>query len=169
MKELGEYLKKAREDNGVEIEEAAEDIKVSEQVLNNVESGNTRAFRDILELKEIVRSYSKYLGLDSEKVIDEFNDFMFEHTSKISLADILEAEKKSNEKNKKSISSPYTKPYRPQINVKYLKLFGIIIIVLLFLIMMLIVLKTLLFPERIVNKELLNKSRLKGELYEYTK
>ena len=108
MKELGEYLKEKRKENGVGLEEAAEDLNLSRDDIENIEAGNIRAFRDVLKLKVIVKDYAKYLGLDPEKIVDEFNDFLFEHTSKISLEDILEAKQKKEEEEKK-IVSPYTK------------------------------------------------------------
>ncbi len=166
MKELGEYLKKVREDNGVEIEEAAEDLKISSQILSNIECGNTRVFRDILELKENIKAYAKYLGLDCEKITDEFNDFMFEHTSKISLNDILEAEKASDKKNKKVVRSPYTKPYKKQFNLKVVKVLLGIILFLMFVAVFVIVLKILLFPDESVNTELMNKRNVEVITYE---
>ena len=89
MKDLGAYLRRTRIKNGVSITEACEDLDFSTSHLENIESGNVKAFKDIYELKESIRQYSKYLGLDPDKVIDEFNGFLFEHTSKISLDDII--------------------------------------------------------------------------------
>ena len=98
MKELGDYLKRTRISNGVSLAEAAEDLDLSTVQLENIESGNIKAFKDVYDLKEDVRQYAKYLGLNPEKVIDEFNGFLFEHTSKISLDDIKMARKKMEEK-----------------------------------------------------------------------
>lgn len=108
MKELGEYLKSTRISNGVGLEEAATDLDISTSLLENIEKGNTRAFNDIYDLKEYIKSYANYLGIDADKVSDEFNDFLFEHTSKISLDDIREAQKSLNEKKENKIKSPYT-------------------------------------------------------------
>ena len=116
MKELGEYLKHTRVSNGVSLAEAAEDLELSTSQLENIESGNVRAFKDVYNLKQYVKQYAKYLGLDPEKVVDEFNGFLFEHTSKISLDDILAAQKKLEEKEKKAIS-PYTKPVKKKVSI----------------------------------------------------
>lgn len=115
MKELGEYLKRTRMSNGVSIAEAAEDLELSTSQIENIESGNVRAFKDVYSLKELIKHYAKYLGLDSEKVVDEFNEFLFEHTSKISLDDIKAAQKKLEEKEKKT-KSPYTMEYKRKIS-----------------------------------------------------
>lgn len=116
MKELGEYLKHTRIANGVSIAEAAEDLELSTSQIENIESGNVRAFKDVYSLKELIKQYAKYLGLDPEKVVDEFNGFLFEHTSKISLVDIKAAQKKMEEKEKKT-KSPYTMEYKKKISL----------------------------------------------------
>ena len=115
MKELGEYLKRTRISNGVSIAEAAEDLELSTSHIENIESGNVRAFKDVYNLKEQIKLYAKYLGLNPEKVVDEFNGFLFEHTSKISLDDIKSAQKKQDDKEKKT-RSPYTIEYKRKIS-----------------------------------------------------
>ena len=32
-----------------------------------------------MEIKDTIESYSKYLGLDTEKIMDEYNDYLFEN------------------------------------------------------------------------------------------
>ena len=115
MKELGDYLKQTRISNGVSITEACEDLEFSTSQLENIESGNVRAFKDVYELKDSIKLYAKYLGLDSDKVVDEFNGFLFQHTSKISLEDIMAAQKRKEEEERK-VQSPYTKEYKEKIN-----------------------------------------------------
>ena len=111
MKEIGEFLKNSRIHNGVSLEEASEDLNLSVLQLENIEEGNVSAFKDVFTLRELVRDYAKYLGVEIEQVMEEFNDFMFEHTSKISLTDIIEARvaKAPQEEKKDKIASPYTR------------------------------------------------------------
>lgn len=165
MKELGDYLKETRESNCVSIEEAAEDLNISESIISNIESGNTRAFRDMFELKDRVKEYAKYLGLDPEKVVDEFNDFLFEHTSKISLKDILEAEEDHKQKEQNKISSPYTiQNNSVYIDKRYFKVVGACAILLLILMLIIIILKSILIPnENITNRELLSVHEIRGD------
>lgn len=138
LKELGEYLKETRENHGVSIDEAAEDLNLTIHQLDNIESGNTRAFKDIYELRELVREYAKYLGLEPDKVIDEFNDFLFEKTSKISLQDIMDAKKKSEEEPVKKVSSPYTNipPSKKNYGPVVLLVLGMILMILIFYILL---------------------------------
>ena len=138
MKELGEYLKHTRISNGVSMEEAAEDLELSTSQLENIENGNVRAFKDVYSLKQYVRQYAKYLGLDSEKVVDEFNGFLFEHTSKISLEDIKEAQRKLEEKEQKKIKSPYTIVHKKKLSIWPFVIIHVVIL-LLFIIIYLIV------------------------------
>jgi len=154
VRELGEYLKEVRMNNSVELEEAASDLEMEILELENIEEGNIKAFKDVLSLKEKIREYSKYLGLDPDKVIDEFNDFLFEHTSKINLDDILEAVNKTETKEKK-ISSPYTHIKVKRVNKKLItRFFGVIITILL-----IIFLLYLLFTpkESTISNELKNR------------
>lgn len=106
MKEIGELLKETRTQNGVSIEEAAEDLNYKVSQLESVENGDYKAFKDIFLLKCIINDYSKYLGLDSDAIIDEFNEYVFESTSKIPIDDIERANKR---KEDDKIMSPYTK------------------------------------------------------------
>ena len=108
MKELGESLSLLRQNNGVGLDEASHDLGITEKELEAIEKGNFKVFKDVYELKRIISNYAKYLGLDEEKIIDEFNDFVFEKTSKISKTDISSFKNKKEEKEEK-VSSPYTK------------------------------------------------------------
>ena len=110
MKEIGEELKSAREEHGVSIEEAAEDLNLRVSQIENIEAGNLKVFKDVFYLKCFIRDYAKYLGLDEEKIMDEFNEFFFEETSKIPIAEIEKAskEKQREQKLEKKVVSPYT-------------------------------------------------------------
>lgn len=109
MNEIGEKLREARESHGVSIEEAAEDLKIRPSQLKNLEEGNIKEFKDIFYVKFFIRDYAKYLGLDGEKILDDFNEFLFDYTSRIPLDKIKEASENKKEEKKK-ISSPYTVP-----------------------------------------------------------
>ena len=105
MKEIGEKLKEARENIGISILEAAEDLKIDASQIINIENGEVEQFQDVFNLKYFIRDYAKYLGLNKEQIIDDFNEYLFDYTSKISLDDI-KREKKI--KNEDKIKSPYT-------------------------------------------------------------
>lgn len=166
MKELGEYLKEVRESNGVSIEEASDDLEIDSFLLENLEGGNVRAFRDVLGMKDKIKAYAKYLGLDPEEIADEFNDFLFEHTSKISLSDILAVEKEKNkgkEETVKKMSSPYTIVKQKKLNVK--PILYVVLGFFLFIMLILLIFNILRPKEEIRTNELLGLGR-EGELCE---
>lgn len=158
MKEIGEYLKETRIEAGVSLDEAAEDLNLSENVLENIESGNVRAFKDIYVLKDDVIAYAKYLGIDSEKIEDEFNEFLFEKTSKISVADIMNAQRvKDEEENKRQVISPYTMEYKEKKNLRPIY-FSILLIFIAIIVIYLISLYLNKTPDR--------EDELRGVIYE---
>ena len=137
MKEIGEALKEARENIGLSIEEVASDLKLRPSQIENIETGNIDAFKDVFYLKYFIRDYSKYLGLSYEDMIDEFNEYLFDYTSKISLEDIKKAKKKAERnqaKKDKRIASPYTIERRKKINLKIVLLVFLSILAMLMLV-----------------------------------
>ena len=112
MNEIGELLRTTRENSGVSLEEASADLDIKELILENIEDGNIGCFKDIFALKEDIRNYAKYLGLDSDKIIDDFNDYLFEYTSKIPVESIEKAmkeqQKEETQVQEEKIVSPYT-------------------------------------------------------------
>ena len=162
MKEIGEYLRDERRKNGVSINEASEDLNVNSSLLEAIEDGNSKAFKDIFELKDLIKAYAKYLGLDVSKLLDEFNDFIFEKTSKISLDDIKKV--KNSEEKTNHISSPYTKIKHTRYDLAPIVL---LVAILLFISLIVYIVLKVATEEPKVSKELLG---IKGEIsYEFTK
>lgn len=131
MKEIGEALKEQRESIGITIEEAASDLKLKPSQIEDIEAGNKDAFPDIFYLKYFIRDYSKYLGLNYEDMIDEFNEFLFDYTSKISLEDIKKARKQvevNKAKEEKRIASPYTVERKRKCNLKVIFIYILVFI-----------------------------------------
>ena len=157
MKEIGEKLKEARESIGVSVEEAAEDLKISASQITDIENGNVEHFQDVFNLKYFIRDYAKYLGLNKEEIVDDFNEYLFDYTSKLSLDDIKK-ESKSKQENK--IKSPYT------VERKSEKIYQNIIYVAIVVIFLTIV--VLLYT--IIKEDDKNKDNLVyGGIYELTK
>ncbi len=112
MNEIGELLRTTREGAGVSLEEASSDLEIKPLILENIENGNIGCFKDIFVLKDDLVNYAKYLGLDPKKIIDDFNDYLFEYTSKIPVDDIekamMEQKKEEGKEAKERVVSPYT-------------------------------------------------------------
>ena len=128
MDSIGSILKNTRVSAGVSIEEASEDLNINANFLLNIEDGKIGCFKDIFELKEYISSYAKYLGLDSEKLIDEFNEYMFEYTSKIPVKEIEKIAKKEAKEETNKIVSPYTRKPRKHNTAYYIWIYVVIIL-----------------------------------------
>ena len=111
MIEVGDTLRNSREVSGVTLEEVSADLDIPVILLEQIEDGNMGAFKDVFELKEYIRKYSKYIGLDPDEIIDIFNGDMFERTSKIPMDKIEEAVREIalEEEKEERVASPYTK------------------------------------------------------------
>lgn len=132
MDNIAEMLKMAREDSGIELSEVSKDLGINEVTLMNIEEGKIGAFKDIFELKELLSNYVKYLGIDEEKILDEFNEYLFDYTSKIPVKDVekkIDEINKDNEENK--VLSPYTispiKSHKGFYILLYILLFALVI------------------------------------------
>lgn len=130
MNEIGESLKNARDESGISVEEASNDLGIKKEYLENIEGGKIGAFKDIFELKEYIISYAKYLGLDENKLINEFNEYMFEYTSKIPVKEIEKAVIAQNKEEKKEdkVVSPYTREVKKKDHFMIIILIIVIII-----------------------------------------
>ena len=150
MKEIGEKLRENRKKNGVSLEEASNDLNINVLELKSLENGNFKAFKDIYELKNNIKIYAKYLGLSDTEILDDFNDYLFEKTSKISLLDI----KQVKEESSKKISSPYTNIKPSRYNWAPLVLS---MVVLVFISLIVYICLSFVREDDIVNRELCSK------------
>ena len=130
MKEIGEEFKEKRQEIGITIEEVSSDLGKDTLLIENLESGNHKVFKDVLELKDMVKIYAKYLGLNDEKLLEEIDDFLFEKTSKISIEDIKERLKQEKRKDEKKVRTPYTLEYESKKNITLVIILFIIVVIL---------------------------------------
>ena len=100
--------------------------------ITSIEEGKKDDFKDIFYLKYFIRDYAKYLGLDSEKIIDEFNEYLFDETSKIPI-DIIEQAKKEKKEDTEELSSPYTKKEKNKIKIPKI-IIGLFILIILIIV-----------------------------------
>ena len=126
MDSIGSMLKSTREQSGVSIEEASSDLNINVNFLLNIEEGKIGCFKDIFELKDYLSNYAKYLGLDSEKIIDEFNEYMFEYTSKIPVKEIKKMAQKEAREEASKVTSPYTRKPRKHNTTYYIGIYVVI-------------------------------------------
>lgn len=108
MKDIGLKLKNKREESGLSVIEVADDLKVKPSDIENLEEGSRDSFKDIIFVKSLIQDYAKYLGYDGEEMLDQFNEYLFDQTSRISLEDIEKAKELKEKHEKEKVFSPYT-------------------------------------------------------------
>lgn len=132
--EAGRMLKTTRESSGVSLDEVSSDLGIPVLALEQIEDGSIGSFDDIYALKDMIIEYAKYLGVSIEIVVNKFNEYMFDYTSKIPMAEIEKAvrEKEKEKDEEDRIQSPYTKVYPKEKPLPYI-IAGIVIIILVIL------------------------------------
>jgi len=142
MKEIGESFKEARETIGISKSEVIKDLNITESQLDNLEDGNINAFKDVFFLKETIKKYTEYLNLDEDEIMDKFNDFMFNYTSRIPVEDILEQTREINilesKNSENKIVSPYTIKRKKSNGIKYAIIYIISVIILVILVILIV-------------------------------
>ncbi|MBE6156929.1 MAG: hypothetical protein E7161_04195 [Firmicutes bacterium] len=109
LKEIADLLRETRAESGIDLDEVSKDLEISELALKNIEEGKIGAFKDIFVLKKYISDYAKYLGINSEKMLEEFNEYLFEYTSRIPIKEIEKTiELNTKETEEEKIISPYT-------------------------------------------------------------
>lgn len=133
MKELGLFFKNLRESNGLKTEEVALDLNITVEELKNFENGNVTFFNDIFKIKEIIESSSKYFSVAEDKMIDKFNTFLYDYTSRIPLNEVEKASEENNDKHQnRDTVSPYTssiKPKKVNLMFKVLMIFSLLMLI----------------------------------------
>lgn len=170
MKDIGESFREKREEFGISKEEAASDMDITLAQLDNLEDGNANAFKDVFFLKELIKKYAKYLNINEDEIMSEYNEFMFNYTSRIPISEIekkvSEIKKEEEKESSKKVFSPYTK-ITSEDKTKSKKIIYIIIAV---FVVILITLIVLLVKNKVDNENFVGFNLLKGvDIYESSK
>jgi len=73
MPAVGEKFRAAREARGLSLSEVAEDIHIRAVYLAEIEAENWRAIGAPVYVRGFLRTYARFLGLDPEEAVAEFN------------------------------------------------------------------------------------------------
>ena len=129
MEEIAELLRETREEAGIDLSEVSKDVNISEIILENIEAGKIGSFKDIFLLKEYIFSYAKYLGLNADEIIKNFNEYVFEYTSKIPVKEIEKTiELATKSADNVEIVSPYTTGHTKNNKKLYIFLYLLILL-----------------------------------------
>jgi cytoskeleton protein RodZ len=72
LSDIGKELKEARERQGLSLEKAYEDTRIGINFLQSLEQGKIEHLSHPVYAKGFVRSYARYLGLDSDRMAEDF-------------------------------------------------------------------------------------------------
>src|ERR1051325_5447940 len=73
MQTIGERLEEARKRKGISVREAAETTKIRGDYLQKFEANTFDIDLPPLYIRGFLRSYARYLELDPERIINEYN------------------------------------------------------------------------------------------------
>ncbi len=73
MPGLGERFRLAREERGISLSEAAEQIRIRSVYLSAIEDETWSTIGAAVYIRGFIRTYARYLGIDPEEAIEAFN------------------------------------------------------------------------------------------------
>jgi len=73
---LGERFRAAREERGLSLSDVAEQIRIRSVYLAAIEEENWSAIGAPVYIRGFIRTYARFLGLDSAEAVSQFNDQM---------------------------------------------------------------------------------------------
>lgn len=95
MNDLGKYLKNEREKKGITLEDASKITRIRKTYLQDLEDGNI-GMQSPVFIKGFLRSYAEFLGLDSDDVVEKYNDALNEKKVQAEVEKGFELEPVSN-------------------------------------------------------------------------
>jgi cytoskeletal protein RodZ len=78
MQTIGERLEEARKRKGISVREAAETTKIRGDYLQKFEANTFEIDLPPLYIRGFLRSYSRYLELDPERIVNDYNSLLAE-------------------------------------------------------------------------------------------
>ena len=77
MEFVGQILKKNRENKNLTILEVSKELKISEEIINNIENSNFQTKIDNVYLIGHLRSYCSFLDLNQKELVEQFKNEYF--------------------------------------------------------------------------------------------
>ncbi|UCB57073.1 MAG: helix-turn-helix domain-containing protein [Candidatus Omnitrophota bacterium] len=74
MQSVGEKLKKARQEKRISLDEVYKDTKIHHNILQALEEDRADSLLSPIYIKGFLKTYARYLGLDSEQLLREYTN-----------------------------------------------------------------------------------------------
>ena len=72
METVGEFFKSARKNQKIDLNKVSQELKISENILKDIENNQFPSYINVAFLIGHIRSYAKYLNLDEKSLIENF-------------------------------------------------------------------------------------------------
>lgn len=82
MKEIGEYLRKAREERNISLKDVQESTKISMRYLEAIDRGDFNGIPGEVYRKGFIANYADAIGLDSQDVLQRYHQIQSEQEAK---------------------------------------------------------------------------------------
>lgn len=94
MATIGQKLRRAREAKHLTIDEVAEQTKINQNFIVALESDDYQAFNEEFYIKQYIRTYARFLGLNSRTLIADIDEEEYEEKGEIHVSQLLFEQKK---------------------------------------------------------------------------
>ena len=74
MKTVGQILSIGRNSKNLSISDISNELKISKSIIHDLENDNIKNNADIIFIIGHLRSYSNFLELDTDSIIEQFKD-----------------------------------------------------------------------------------------------
>ncbi len=172
MMTLGEKFQEARNKQGISIREAAEETKIREDYLNSIEDNSLDIPLPEVYVRGFVKNYARYLKLDKEKIITDFDALFRMKGKQGGVEDKESLGRLTLPENELDKNTPIEKPQKEPEPVTqdndenktlYIKIFVISAIVALFVVIVIFVISMFSKDKPEINPELNNTNNLTSQ------
>ncbi|MDR3274850.1 MAG: helix-turn-helix domain-containing protein [Endomicrobium sp.] len=80
MKEIGKLLKEKREAMNISLDDVHKSTKIQEKYISAIENDDISIFFAEVYYRSFVKTYARYLGFDSEELIENYNNTTKKHS-----------------------------------------------------------------------------------------
>ena len=83
MDSIGSRLKKAREEKSLTLDDAQKSLKIHPRILKALEEDNAHETLSPVYVRSFLKSYARYLGLDAEKIVEDYSKSQTEEIKQV--------------------------------------------------------------------------------------
>lgn len=106
MATIGQQLRKAREAQQLSKATVSEQTKINKEFIEALENDDYQAFNEEFYIKQYIRTYAYYLGLDAHALVDHIGEDDYEAKGEIHVSQLLfEQKRRKTEKTQREFKT----------------------------------------------------------------